>query len=496
MVPAAVTIGTPATANGIDPDPCSSTFSGGNGTDSDPYLVASKQDLTDLNGCDTFWGNSFLQTANIDMNGVTWTATTGTSSDPFSGTYDGGNFTIASFVFPLNKDLDRDVGLFGYVTGEIRNVYLDSSSSIDGERNVGGLVGQLNGSSAAVRNSRSAAAVDGNISVGGLVGDINNGTVQNSYATGDVSADVYYVGGLVGRNSGGTISASYATGNVEASGGAGQTFGGLVGLHGDNGTLTNCYARGNVTATTVTDFGGLVGANSEGTITNCYATGEVSGEPGSGLIAVNSGSVTNSFWDTDTSDAETSAAGTGKTTTEMKTLNTFANAGWSITESCDAPTIWGLCSTTNDGYPYLTFRTGSPAAGSNEQSQTESLTLDNDSGVACASSTVTGSRGQWVTMPGLDDCTVAGQADARVLGWATRANFPVDIARRHVDNGWGAYEWINDEGKVFGVFIPAGGATFLSNSNRLYPIIDVSEVEASPDAPDATDVTSPAAPTA
>jgi len=492
MVPAAVTVGTPATANGIDPDPCSSAFSEGSGTDSDPYLISTPQDLNDLNTCDEFWGDSFLQTANIDMDGVTWTATTGTASDPFSGTYDGGDFTIASFVFPLKKKV-RDVGLFGYVTGEIRNVQLDSSSRINGERNVGGLVGQLNGSSAVVRNSRSEATVNGDGSVGGLVGDINDGTVHYSYATGNVRGTGTYVGGLVGRNSGGTISASYATGDVTKDTGEGGTSGGLVGLHGDGGTLINCYATGTITHK---ESGGLVGTNLEGTITNCYATGSVNGDTEGGLVAVNTGSVTNSFWDVDTSDQATSAGGTGKTTAELKTLNTFANAGWSITSSCDAPTIWGLCSTTNDGYPYLTFRTGSPAAGSNGQSQTESLTLDNDSGVACASSTVTGSRGQWVTMPGLDDCTVAGQADARVLGWATRANFPVDIARRQVDNGWGAYEWINDEGKVFGVFIPAGGATFLSNSNRLYPIIDVPDVAASQDATDASDVTSPEAPAA
>ena len=51
----------------------------------------------------------------------------------------------------------------------------------------------------------------------------------------------------------------------------------------------------------------------------------------------------------------------------------------------------------------------------------------------------------------------------------------MEVARRQVDNGWGAYEWSNDEGKAFGVFIPAGGSTLLSNSLRLYPIVDDSE---------------------
>jgi len=392
MVPAAVTIGTPATANGIDPDPCSSTFSGGSGTDSDPYLVASKQDLTDLNGCDTFWGNSFLQTANIDMGSDQWTTTTGTDPDPdeggtaFSGTYDGGDFTISNLDIAVSEDY---VGLFGYVTGDIRNVNLDNTNSVTGDSNVGALVGRLR--SGTVTNSSSAVNVVGvDTAIGGLVGT-NYGTISDSHATGNVTGtgDQEEMGGLIGRQrSTGRVSNSYATGNVTgidniggligegdegsiASGvyaaglvaGEGLTDQDLGGLLGENaGTLTNCYATGEVDQGG--DSGGLVGENTgSGTVSNCYSTGEVDAETvgtDGGLVAVNSGSVSNSFWDKVTSDAETSAGGTGKTTAELKTLATFTDAGWSITESCDATTIWGLCSTRNSGYPYLTFYTAPP----------------------------------------------------------------------------------------------------------------------------------------
>jgi hypothetical protein len=57
-----------------------------------------------------------------------------------------------------------------------------------------------------------------------------------------------------------------------------------------------------------------------------------------------------------------------------------------------------------------------------------------------------------------------------LLGWATSPNFPVEIAKRQVDNGWGAYETFNADGQLTGVFIPAGGATFLSTSGNLFPI--------------------------
>jgi len=388
MVPAAVIVGTPATANGsIDPLACGEEFSGGSGTDSDPYLVSTPQDLTDLNGDSNCWGNSFLQTANIDMGSDQWTTTTGTDPDEgtaFSGTYDGGNFMISNLDIDVNDDY---VGLFGYVTGDIRNVNLDETNSVTGENNVGALVGRLR-ASGTVTNSSSAVDVVGvDTAIGGLVGT-NYGTISDSHATGNVtgSGDQEEMGGLIGRQrSTGRVSNSYATGNVTgidnvggligegdegsvASGvyatglvtGRGNTDQDLGGLLGENaGTLTNCYATGEVDQGG--DSGGLVGENTgSGTVSNCYSTGEVDAETvgtDGGLVAVNSGSVSSSFWDTVTSDAETSAGGTGKTTAELKTLATFTDAGWSITESCDATTIWGLCSTRNSGYPYLTFYT-------------------------------------------------------------------------------------------------------------------------------------------
>jgi len=57
-----------------------------------------------------------------------------------------------------------------------------------------------------------------------------------------------------------------------------------------------------------------------------------------------------------------------------------------------------------------------------------------------------------------------------LLGWATFEGFPQDIADRQVANGWGAYETFDEDGNLTGVFIPAGGSTFISGATRLYPI--------------------------
>ena len=64
-----------------------------------------------------------------------------------------------------------------------------------------------------------------------------------------------------------------------------------------------------------------------------------------GLVESNSGTVTNSFWDVNSSGEPISAAGIGLTTTEMQTMSTFTDAGWDFIE------IWDIGE--NQTYPFL-----------------------------------------------------------------------------------------------------------------------------------------------
>ena len=100
------------------------------------------------------------------------------------------------------------------------------------------------------------------------------------------------------------------------------------------------------------------------------------------------------------------------------------------------------------------------------------LTLDpTETDATCSVARVSGPRGSWVTLEAASDCTPPPSTpDATLLGWATDPDFPVDIAQRQVDNGWGTYETYNDDGQLTSVFIPAGGAAQLTNSNTLYAI--------------------------
>jgi hypothetical protein len=108
---------------------------------------------------------------------------------------------------------------------------------------------------------------------------------------------------------------------------------------------------------------------------------------------------------------------------------------------------------------------------SDSQSQTFELSFTPEDGTICSNSSQSGTGGTWVTLPGASDCTAPEmRSGATLLGWATAPNFPIDIAKRQVDNGWGAYETFDDTGHITSVFIPAGGATLLSAQGNLYPI--------------------------
>ena len=79
--------------------------------------------------------------------------------------------------------------------------------------------------------------------------------------------------------------------------------------------------------------GGLVGLNASGTIATSFSTGRVHDTFSSGgLVGSNFGTVTNSFWDTETSGQTTSAGGTGRTTAQLQAAlaSGWGANGWAI----------------------------------------------------------------------------------------------------------------------------------------------------------------------
>ncbi|MGB6873321.1 MAG: GLUG motif-containing protein [Dehalococcoidia bacterium] len=271
----------------------------------------------------------------------------GTSDDQFTGNFDGQGYEIKD-LFIIRPDEDY-VGLFGEVgqEGVTKDIGVVNVTVI-GNDYVGGLVGHSDGT---VSNSYSTGSVTGEEHVGSLVGH-NGGIVSNSHSSGSATGDSR-VGGLVGWNQA-TLSNSYSSCSVTGN----SSVGGLV---GDNwyyeGTVSNSYSTGSVTGST--QVGGLVGVNYYGSVTHSYSTGSVTGSSQvGGLVGYNTATVSNSFWDTETSGQATSDGGTGKTTAEMKNIATFLGAAWDITavapgETNDAYT-WNIVN--GQTYPFLSWQ--------------------------------------------------------------------------------------------------------------------------------------------
>jgi len=80
-------------------------------------------------------------------------------------------------------------------------------------------------------------------------------------------------------------------------------------------------------------------------------------------------------------------------------------------------------------------------------------------------------NGDWIKLPDAQAlAAVDANSDSTILGFSTRENFPVSIAQRQIDNGWGVYELFDPTGHIIAVFIPVGGSILLSGPTSLYPI--------------------------
>ncbi|HUV41274.1 MAG TPA: GLUG motif-containing protein, partial [Sedimentisphaerales bacterium] len=277
------------------------TYSGGSGTAEDPYLISTAQDMNAIGGNFADWGKHFLLTADIDLSVYTGTEFNMIgyynyfSNKPFTGIFDGNDHTISNFTYITTEY--SSFGLFGYAsTGAvIKDVTLidPNVNAADASQGVGCLVGRLQDGTISGCGIESGRITGERGYTGGLVGN-NLGTITDCYAAGNVTGD-HTTGGLVASNSG-TISNCYATGSVTKYGtGFEDAFatGGLVGYNA--GAISDCYATVNVVGKTV-KTGGLVGYNSQGTISDCYAAGSVSGNwTSGGLVGNNKGTISNSY---------------------------------------------------------------------------------------------------------------------------------------------------------------------------------------------------------
>jgi hypothetical protein len=320
----------------------------GSGTEADPYIIRDVNQLQEV-ALDT--DASYELGKDVDASATqNWNGGEGFDPiDGFGGHFDGKEHVIKDLFVDRRVDYSGSVGLFGNIngTGEVKNLGLiDVNIRGPFPNSIGSLAGS---SSGLITNCHATGQVYGNCNVGGLVGSVGNyGTLVNCYCNMTlVRADVYVsqgkAGGLVGfLSSLGTVQKSYAKGYVTA-----WYAGGLVGRN--YGTIENCYSKAHVCGSE--SFGGLIGFG--GTVTKSFSAGPVNCIDGCwggwgggfmGWIYQGTATITDCFWDINTSGYTTSeCGGTGKTTAEMKQQATFTN--W------DFVNVWGIIE--NETYPFL-----------------------------------------------------------------------------------------------------------------------------------------------
>ena len=238
------------------------------GSEGNPFIVATVADLQKVGSGTGGWGldKHYSQTADIDLNGVTWTpiGIGTTMANSFTGSYNGGGYSISN----LNVNgASGDYGLFGAIRtgGAVRNVALInvSVSSTQGG-SIGGIAGLNEGM---IENCYVTGSIDAFQDGGGVAGTSYDGTVINCYTTCDVTGSS--TGGIVGDNSfRSTIANCYATGKI-----SGGYVGGITAYN--RGTVERCVAL-NWHVSAIEDYAGriLYGAMEGTTITGNYARDE------------------------------------------------------------------------------------------------------------------------------------------------------------------------------------------------------------------------------
>ncbi len=288
-------------------------FVAGEGTQDSPYLIGTANELNLVGMCPYERDAHFKLMADIDLSafdgkdgrpafnivgGHPW----GFEDDkPFSGIFDGNGHTVSNFSHTCTETYN--VGLFGYVSGPnsvVKNLELTWPNIDAGTGGVvGALVGYLEGGTVADCHI-DGGSVSGGWEIGGLVGASYYGTITECNSSATVSGNDS-VGGLVGYNQG-AITYCDSGGRVLGD----YSVGGLVGSNGlwecdwwecweEPGTIYHSYSTAGVLGTG-SNCGGLVGSNDAGEVARCYASGIVLGVSAvGGLAGWNGGKISSCY---------------------------------------------------------------------------------------------------------------------------------------------------------------------------------------------------------
>lgn len=273
------------------------TPTSGDGSEGNPYQIATIENLYWMSQDSTVWDKHFIQVNDINVRDTReWDNGKGWKPIHFSGSYNGNDFNIDSLY--INRPDTFDIGFIGHGssakvsnlslvnvnitggenTGGVIGIGLQSTVKncfvrgfVKGYRNVGAVAGKLR-YDCIIDSSNSEGDISGTWIIGGFAGYLDSAAIiKNSYSEGVASCDSGEAGGFVGFSND-TISNCYS--NVGVKGG--EIIGGFAASIAERGVVTNCYSVGPVLTgfNDAESIGGFAGRN-EGLITRCYSKSNV-----------------------------------------------------------------------------------------------------------------------------------------------------------------------------------------------------------------------------
>jgi hypothetical protein len=295
-----------------------SSFGGGDGTQSNPYLISDAMQLKklvdDVNQGNKYQSSYFKLTTDIQVTADEWIPIGTSSAYSFRGIFDGDGHTISGTLKSANYGY---FSFFGYIRGAtLSNITIAAtikSTNTSYLPSTGGVVGDVSEDNT-ISNCNVSGSVIGSGAVGGVTGWLSgNNTIHNCNVSGTVTVTEEstsgYIGGIVGfaylseTNVPGTISNCTVSGSVignnEAGGIAGTSRytitnctvsasgsvsgrGMTGGIAGSNyGKIHTSLNAANVTSSLSSFTGGLVGSNSGSVYSCCTNNGKVNGQPAS-----------------------------------------------------------------------------------------------------------------------------------------------------------------------------------------------------------------------
>lgn len=203
------------------------------------YMITKLADLVWFE-CEVNKGNKNINAIlmnDIDLKGMEWKTITETGlyytgygeDYGFAGVFDGNGHVIKNYVIKSSSEIDASVGLFGTVSGTIKNLGVENVSFIDGGKDIraGAIVGQLITADGLIENCYASNVVitPGEHVTGAIAGCAYEATIRNCHV---VNSQINGSNGRYG----------YIVGDTRADNGTTDR----------RATVTNCYTDGSILA--------------------------------------------------------------------------------------------------------------------------------------------------------------------------------------------------------------------------------------------------------